>query len=100
MHPVLSVFLETRLFHIAFGGQQNAFAGPVQICQTPAWDFQCLSLGRCLNAHRWGIPSSLVKRNNSIQLKKKQLNIYNLNPKSLIYLELSEFSMHIGLNEI
>lgn len=96
MDSVLSVFLDTSLFYIAFEGQQNAFPGPVQICQIcPVWDFQGLSLGRWLNAHGWGIPSSLGKR----QLKKKQLNIYNLNPKSLLYLESSEFSMHIALKK-
>lgn len=32
-HPVLSIFLETILFHVAFGRQQNAFPGHVQRCQ-------------------------------------------------------------------
>lgn len=36
MHSVLGVFLETSLFHAAFGGQQTAFPGPAQRDQTPA----------------------------------------------------------------
>lgn len=96
LHSVLGVFLESRLFPGAFGGQQTAFPALLQRGHAPARDLQRLPGGRWPNASLGESQEAWAKGNSK---RIRQISIFYTLRLCFCH-ESSEFSMQAGLKEI